>query len=352
MRIDKYSFALYIIMVGISIIIITLSGEIAYIHQNDVSAYFSSDGAQYVRLYQQYLADGGLDANFSSLIVVGSPIIMLLLAKGEIYFVLLFTLLIFFTSLRRLIYCFTIYNTQVNRKLFIFLSLLNPFVFLGFFSINKELFLIASSFHLISYYISGRKSDIIFCLLIALLARAYMLPVYFFVVLAFPRGKEIRWWVVFLTLLLMSVVAPYILSGGVFGSHDSALLTSNAGSVAIFLSNVNNNFLYFIFYIPKYIVLVVYRLWSLLLYGGELEYASNIRDGLTSLYSMCLIVIAMIRRRRGDLSNKIFWIAVLSPIPIMFSDIMHWRYYLFTLPMYLMVVLTNRHSNYPGMFCR
>ena len=300
------------------------------IHVDGRSYWFSSDGGQYLKLYEQYNKLGGAEDNFFTLAFIGVPVLMLLIANGSIASVLVFACLTYFFSM----YTCLKYMPR-KRGLFIFLVTLNPFIFLGFFSINKEIFLISSALLFLAYYNSLNVKYLFLCFVVMMFARSYMFVVYLFVVFVFPPKSTVNWKLLFFGVLIMNFAAPLFLNASLIGGTSGDLL-NEAGSVAVIMSELIRKYLYFLVYFPKYLLLILIRIWSAYLQGIEGDYKSNFRDLLVSLYSIVVVFYSVFSIHRYKSRNfKFLLIAILSPLPLMFSDIFHWRYYIYVLPFFI-----------------
>ena len=223
---------------------------------------------------------------------------------------------------------------------------LNPFIFLGFFSINKEIFLVSSVLLFLAYYNSKSIKYLALCFVVMMFARSYMLLVYLFILIVFPpEGANVHWKLFFISIISASLLAPIFLNTGLIGGSDGELL-NNAGSAAIIMSELIRKYLYFLVYFPKYLFLILTRIWSAYLQGVEGDYKSNLRDLLVSLYSLVIIgysVFSVHRYKTRDF--KFFLIAIFSPLPLMFSDIFHWRYYIYVLPFFIFYSLVKKNDS-------
>ena len=320
-------------------ILFICSDYIQEMHLDGSTYWFASDPGEYLRLYSKYNELGGFSDNFFKLIIVGAPILMLQITDGLVFPIIAFANIVFFASL----YICLKHLHPKSRGVFLFLTLINPIVFFGFFAVNKEIFMISSMLFFLAYYNSLNWRYLLLCFITLLFSRMYILVVYAFIYIIFPPGyKTIRWRLLILSLISVSVLAPLILASGRFGTSNSLL--DGAGRGAIFFAEGIRHYLYAILYFPKYAFLIVMRIQSVLVDGFWGEYKSNLRDFLTSIYSLFIISYSILRRHKvNSYGFKFLMIAIWSPLPLMFSDIVHWRYYMFVLPVFL-IYLTERRQ--------
>ncbi|CAB1259799.1 Uncharacterised protein [Vibrio cholerae] len=312
-------------------ILFIFSDYIQQMHLDGHAYWFASDPGEYLRLYSIYKELGGLSDNFYRLIIVGVPIIMLQITGGLVFPILAFAIIVFFFSL----YSCLKYLRFRSRGLFLFLMLINPVVFLGFFAVNKEIFMISSMLFFLAYYNSLNWRYLLLCFFALFFSRMYILVVYAFVYIVFPPGyKTIRWSFLIFSLISVNFLAPLVLTSGKFGTSSSLL--DGAGVGAVYFAEAIRHYLYAIIYFPKYVFLIVMRIQSVLVHGFLGEYKSNLRDFLTSIYSLFIISYSILRVHKvKSYGFKFLMIAIWSPFPLMFSDIVHWRYYIFVLPIFI-----------------
>ena len=162
-----------------------------------------------------------------------------------------------------------------------------------------------------------------------------MLFVFVFCLFVFPpQSKKIRWWAIWGTLLFFSILAPFILTGGVLLSYSGDKAVGTSGAASLLFSDLIRNFMYFLSYFPKYISLILSRVWTVIVSGIHSEAKGNLLGLLFSSYTVILFMIPFFKVHFPSRYNYRFLMMVLfSPVPLMFSDIFHWRYYLFTIPM-------------------
>ncbi|WP_318484981.1 hypothetical protein [Photobacterium leiognathi] len=311
--------------------VLLFKDQIQIMHLNGFSYWFSSDGGEYMKLYNTYKEHSLYEA-FDKLYAIGAPILMLMMFKGSVYPSLIFSSCLFFLSL-----CLFLLSIEKNRLAFFVLCLLNPFVFLSFFAINKEIYVITSMLFFLSYYNTSKKKFLILCLMSVLFCRIYMFPVFLFLFFIFPINGEIRRKTLISSILFISLAAQVTLN--LWGKTG---LLDNSGFISVFFSKLINDYLYFIAYIPKYIYLVFMRFLSVIDVGFVGVYKSNLRDMMVSFYTIILILFSILKYFRSNIKcsdTRYLIMAIIAPYPIMFNEILHWRYYIFVLPIYLAYIL-------------
>ena len=315
---------------SLSLSLVMLTDTIQTIHLNGQAYWFASDPGEYMRLYEVYSYAGGFTDHALKLSIVGAPILMLLISGGIVSPILILANTVFFFSL----YSCLKYISN-GKGVFFLLMVVNPVILFGFFAINKEIFLISSILLLLAYYRSLSTKYLLLCVALIVFSRAYMLVVILFLLLVFPPGdKVVRWKLLVVAVVFASLIAPFILGSGKLGTGGDLLKDSGIG--ARFFSTAISNYLYGLVYFPKYLFLMLMRAWSAYVSGFVGEYKSNLRDLLTSLYSFGIFIYTIINvHYYRSLNFKYLMMAIWAPLPLMFSDIAHWRYYIFVIPFFL-----------------
>lgn len=318
--------------VVVSLLLIAFSDDIQSMHAADYGAayWFASDPGVYYDIYLMRIKGDMTPMAYVYSAMVGAPVLLLLATDGQVTPILILAAAVFFYAL----YSCT---KQLEKKQisFFFLILFIPYVLLGFFALNKEIYVVSSTLFFLAYYKSLDKKYLLFCFITLFFARYYMLLVFLFTLFVFPpQQKTIRWWALWGALLFISLVAPLVLSGGALLSYSADTAVGTSGNVSLLFSELIRKFMYFVSYIPKYILLILSRFWTVIVSGIHGEAKANLLGFLFSSYTLILFAFALFRVHFPKRYNFRFLMMVLfSPVPIMFNDIFHWRYYLFTIPM-------------------
>lgn len=328
----------------VSSIIVFFSESIQAMHTADYgSAYwFASDPGVY---YKIFLLRDGSTMTTESLIysfMVGAPVLMLLLTDGQVSPILIFSCMIFFFSLYS-----SMKYLERNRILFFFGIILIPYVALGFFALNKEIFVVSSTLFFLAYYKSNNIKYLLYCFFFLFFARYYMLFVFVFCLFIFPPGTgKVRWGFLLLTLFLVSLLSPFVLTGGALMSYSSDAAVGDSGFVSLTFSNLIRNYMYFVAYIPKYIMLILSRFWTIIVSGIHADAKANLLGFLFSLYTILVLILVVfkVHNKKSD-SYPYLMMAIFSPLPIMFNDIFHWRYYIFTIPVFIFYLNQRKINN-------
>ncbi|MEW6996844.1 hypothetical protein AADZ86_03940 [Colwelliaceae bacterium BS250] len=321
--------SLFFTFLFFTFLIVILKDFIQLIHEDGRAYWLSSDGATYLEHYYRISKMEIPMLMWVQLAAVKTPILLLLLTGGTVWPMLLLACATFFFSL----YSCTKYLER-KRLSFIVTILLIPYVLFGFFAINKEIYLISSVLFFMTYYKSQNKKYLLFCILVLFLSRYYMLIVYMFCLVVFPVKKEkIRWNIILLSMLFISAVAPIILKGGITGYSAGGLL-EGAGAASSISGELIRKYLYIFIYFPKYILLILSRYWTAYTSGIFGEIRGNLLGLLVAIYTTILFIVAFKRKHYYKSYNfRFLMMTLLAPVPLMFNDIFHWRYYVFTMPM-------------------
>ncbi|ENM5882625.1 hypothetical protein JGK47_002538 [Vibrio metoecus] len=336
LRLKKNTLILFSLYLSIISVVIFFNHTIQSWHESNFAFWFSSDGSEYYRLYEVYSSQDLPIHVILRLFIVGFPVLLLLFFNGSVASVIIFSNSIFFISL--FLYCKAL---RVGNPLVIIVILLMPPIFFGLFSINKEIYLISGTLLFISYYISGSSRLLIFSFFVMMMSRSYMLVFFVFIMILFPRGREvIDYKRIFISMFSISLLSPAILHSGYFGTSENLL--DGAGALANFFASGIRHGIYIVLYFPKFFFLIFMRVWSAYVDGLFGFYQANLRDLLLSLYSVIIISLSLYRLHKyKSYRFRYLVIAFLSPYPLMFSDIAHWRYYIFSLPFFITYVFLN-----------
>ncbi|MEZ9231522.1 hypothetical protein AB4259_10630 [Vibrio amylolyticus] len=337
-RVKHNEITLFMLYVMVSFVVVLLDGNIQNWHQGDFSYWFSSDGSEYYRIYTKFSSQELSVYETLRLATVGMPVALLLLFDGSVASVVLLSNTIFFLSL-------FIYGRALKlRTSSTFLVIIfMPAILFGFVAINKEVFLISGTLLFLSYYVTGSKKLLILSIFIMLMSRSYMLVFFVYVIAVFPRKLVfISYKRLLMSIISISLICPFVLSSGQFGTAENLL--EGSGSLAQFFGDGIRSGFYFILYLPKFFFLILMRVWSAYMEGFFGLYQANLRDFLLSIYSIWLMIWAVISiHRYNSYEFRYLVMGLFSPFPLMFSDIVHWRYYIFVLPFFITyIVVRNR----------
>lgn len=295
----------------------------------------ASDATVYFDVYYALYEDLSL-AESPALFLVGSPVLFLKLSGGNLFLVELCNLLLMmvsvFVALRAL-------STFRGRMLFLVMSMLFPYFAFGFLGLNKEIYAMSSAIFFGSYYILGKRSHLIFALLIGACARYYMLIALLTLLFTVPRVGPVRYGRMLAVLAAASMAAP--LAALFVPQYSAEGLLEGASFASTLFSTLINNFAYGVAYPLKYLVLIPSRAYAFLVGASE-----DAMGGMVSILSLVVLFWALAilrdRRRPADpLIKRLVIAGLAAPIPIMWSEIMHWRYYSFVYFFFLYAIVLN-----------
>jgi hypothetical protein len=321
---------------ALSFLVITVFGNSLYNwHSNGIVDYIASDASKYFQHYVEF--EDELTRYF-----VSGPALLMIVFGGKLQAVLYFNLLVLLTALNS---ARSVFSTSGSRLMATILLLAFPYVLVAPFSLNKEVFLLSSALLFLSYFYSGSKSCLLAAFLIAPLARYYMVFVFVFILVTFPRGdKRIRWGFIVLALFACSIVAWRIDDVEVPGYSQETVLDETSGFTALVFSELQRYGLYWLIYPVKYIVYPSLRIWSLI--GSGIKTSSfNLLESIVSIFSLVFIFYSFLllsSKHSSMLVRKLIWIGLLSPVPIMLTEVGHWRYFSFVYVFFLAAVFKAR----------
>lgn len=306
-------------------------------HADETIFYFSSDAATYYAAYEDLYS--ALDLVESPvLFLVGSPILFLKLARGDLLTIQLCQLVLMIVSLWVGLRCF---DTSRARIAFMVGALVFPYFLFGFMSLNKEVYAMCSAIFYTSYMVRGHKSHVLCALLLALCARYYMVIALLALLFLVPRDGPPRMKWAFLMLVLISIAAP--IAKSMVPQYSSEDLLEAPGMAGIFFSRAIDSYAYFLVYPLKYLALIPLRAYSFVIDPSRM---GNAMEGVISLLTLAVLApslwILIARKPTTGLVRRLIAAALLAPVPIMWSEIMHWRYYSFVY-FFLVTALVLQH---------
>ncbi len=335
-RINITSVVLALVFSLMFVLLWMLQDELLEAHLNEAIYFFSSDGSEYLRLYKNFYSNDSLIEN-TDLFLIGSPILFMKLAGGDIFLVQAFNLLLMGVTLWFARKCFL---TLAGRIAFIAGTLLFPYFLFGFLSLNKEVYAMCSAIFFASYISRGKLVFLIFSLLLALLARYYLFVALLILTVLLPSKTSPRYGWIFFLLIFFTMAAPiskYIIPG--YSNED---LLDGAGALGFIFSKIIDNYGYALVYPIKYLALIPMRAYGFL-NGSERTFDGT--EAIVSVGSIFMVFFAfLIMRRKNHLDPIVLRLVVagfIAPIPIMWSEIMHWRYYSFVYFFFLFAVVMH-----------
>ena len=344
-RIRLSGVVLWTAMLAMLLLLVLLRGDLAAAHEDESIHFVASDAATYFTLYQDFYADLDLKEN-PALFLIGSPILFMKLAAGDLFLIQACNLLLMAVTLTVAFKCFA---TLRGRVVFLIGSLAFPYFLFGFLSLNKEIYAMCSAIFFASYMVRGRLTHLLAALLLAACARYYMLFAMLSLLALIPRsgGPRYRW--IFALLLFISLVAP--IAKSLVPEYSSEDVLEVSGVTGLIFAKIIDFYGYVLVYPIKYLTLIPLRAYSFLLASGR---AGDGMEAIVSIASLVVVVLAfrILRSRRpaSTLVSKLILAAFVAPITMMWSDIMHWRYYSFVYFFYLFAVVLHfveRHRALP-----
>lgn len=310
-------------LIGLSMLaaLLLLQDMLLAAHLDRAIEYISSDAATYYELYSDFYADLDLSEN-PVLFMIGSPILFMKLAGGHLLVVQLCNLILMVLTLKTALGCF---RSAAGRRWFLVGTLAFPYFLFGFLSLNKEVYAMCSAILFCCYHVRGRWSDLLFALVLACCARYYMMVALVVLVVLVPRQRPPRYALIVALLLFISVAAP--IGKSLVPQYSGEDLLEAPSGAGLFFAAAINSYAYALVYPLKYAALIPMRAYSFLLNAGRVTDAMEGVVSLLSLAAMAGSSWVLVARRTSDLVRRLIVSALVAPIPMMWSEIMHWRYY-------------------------
>ena len=326
------------------VLLVILRDDLMAAHIDETIQFVSSDAATYFILYESYLE---IDLEDSlDLLLIGSPVLFMKLVAGNLFLILAFNLTLMALALRAAFDCF---STLQGRMAFMAGALLFPYFVFGFLSLNKEVYAMCSAVFFASYMVRGKLVHLLAALLLAACTRYYMIIVLLVLIVLLPREGRPRYRLILALLVAISIAAPHLVS--IVPGYSGEGLLENSGVAGKVFSNIVNSYGYALVYPIKYLAQIPMRAYGFLI-GSER--AGDAMEGVVSIVSFVIMLMgvrAVSQRRPVSLLVTRFVVAAfVAPIPIMWSEIMHWRYYSFVYFFFLFAVVLNfenKHQSLP-----
>lgn len=332
-----------VIAIGAVFVLLALRQPLLAAHQDETIHYIASDAGTYYSLYDELYAVVELVDNLP-LFLTGSPILFMKLTGGDLLPIQIGNLLLMMLTLMIGCRCFHRLRSQIA---FVVGTLLFPYFLLGFLSLNKEVYAMCSAIWYASWLVRGRLHHLVVALLLAACARYYMVAALLVAIVLVPRLREPRWGLALALLLLVSIVAPVAKYWVPSYSEEEVLEVS--GVFGRIFSLAVDNFGYAIIYPIKYLALMPMRAYGFLIDSGR---PGDGMEALVSIASLIVFGAALLvflqRRHASAVARRLIALGLLAPLPIMWSEIMHWRYYSFVYFFLLFAVITHRLDRAAG----
>jgi hypothetical protein len=325
----------FVLLLGL---LLVLRGTLFAAHLDRSIEYVASDAATYFSLYQDFYEDLDLAEN-PALFLIGSPILFMKLAGGDLFVIQALNLVVMAASLKAALSCL-----PDRRARFAFMAgaLAFPYFLFGFLSLNKEVYAMCSAILYTAYMAKGRRSHLLAALVLAACARYYMLVALVTLLVLVPRDRTPRYGWMFVLLIAISFAAPLVKS--LVPGYSGEDLLEDSGSAGLFFSRLIDSFGYALAYPVKYVVLIPMRAYGLLIGSGR---STVLLAYVVSILSFAALVVALgtfSHRRRSALVQRLVVAGLVAPMPLMWSEIMHWRYYSFVYFFFLFAIVVDREE--------
>ena len=305
-------------------LLLILRSELWAAHQDETIHYLASDAATYFSLYEGLYAEADLAEN-PALFVIGSPILFMKLSNGNLFLIQICNLALMAISMKVAFGCLPTFR---GRMAFMAGAFAFPYFLFGFLSLNKEVYAMCSAIFFASYMVRGKWAHLLAALLLAACARYYMLIALLSLLVLVPRDGRPRYRLIVALLVCISIAAPLLKS--VIPGYSAEELLEDSGAVGLLFSKIVDSFGYALIYPIKYLALIPMRAYGLLIGSGR---TTDVMEGVVSITSLALLLLALriVRERKptSPVVSRLIVAAFVAPIPIMWSEIMHWRYYSF-----------------------
>jgi hypothetical protein len=341
MRISSLLFG--VIFLLMLVILLAFRKTLFEIHGTEIINYFSSDAGNYFWAYQTLFSDVNL-TEAPDLLLVGSPILFMNIVDGNLVLIQLWQLMLMCVSIKVGIDCF---HTMRGRISFIMGSLIFPYFLFGFLSLNKEVYAMCATIFFSSFYLRGKWLHLMVALSLAMISRYYMLIALVMLFYLVPRLAKPRYWLFFVSLIVISIAAPIVKS--IIPGYSSEGLLDAPSRIGGISSGIIDSYGYWIFYPLKYFILIPMRAYSFFIDSSR---NADAMEALVSILSLFMVIMALylvlIKKRIHPMVRRFILLGFIAPMPIMWSEIMHWRYFSFVYFFFMFAVIlhfVDRHKN-------
>ena len=335
-RVRLSSLVLGATLVLLLVMLVTLRSTLLAAHLDEAIDYVASDAATYFSLYDGFYSDLDLAEN-PALFMIGSPILLMKLWNGNLFAIQMCNLVLMGISLKVAFNCFA---TQRGRLAFLAGALAFPYFLFGFLSLNKEVYAMCSAIFFASYLMRGHRLHLATALLLAACARYYMLIALLVLIPLIPRDGRPRYRLIAALLVGISLAAPLVKV--LVPGYSAEGLLEDSGALGPAFSKVVDSFGYAPLYPIKYLALIPMRAYGLSIGSGR---AADAMEAVVSLTTIVMVAFAtrILRGRKppSAVVNRLIVAGFVAPIPIMWSEIMHWRYYSFVYFFFLFAVVVR-----------
>lgn len=336
MRLRVTSIIVFLVFALLSTLLIVISDQLLAAHIDDSIHFVASDAGTYYRLYQEIWESTELSESLS-LFLIGIPILSMKLSDGSLLTVQFFNLLLMAITLRYAMNCFI---TLPGSVAMLIGTLCFPYFLFGFLGLNKEIYAMCSAIFFALYLVRGSPGALLLALLLALLARYYMFLSLVAMVAFFPRHRPPRYRLMLLTLLAISMLAPFVKE--VVPEYSSEDVKDVSGVTGMIFSTAIDSFGYALVYPVKYLALIPQRAYSVLI-GSERF--GDYMEAVVSVLSLLVILPALwmlsMRYPLQPTVRRLIVAGLIAPMPMMWGDIMHWRYYSYVYFLFLPALILH-----------
>lgn len=275
------------------------------------------------------------------------PVILLILTRYN--HLAIFVL----NSLILIVCCHALFkHVNINKVVFFILLFINPITLISLTTINKEIFGISGMVLLITYLSSGIKRFLVMAFILAILTRwqqAVFIPVLLIYLNFMKIDRRFAWQVPVGVLIGVSLLYPFISSyidftgdvsrGGVQAQFNQA------GGLLPLLNSLQNNFMYFLVFIPK----------ALINYVGNFARIVDLFDTRIDLYNRLLVVhqiimlalvLFLIIKRRISSKSLEFHIIYMYSIIYCVALTVNYRYFYPLFALFIIMALSNKITKF------
>ncbi len=335
-KVRASTITLGVILILMLTLLMSLREELLVAHFDETIHYFSSDAATYMSLFDTVYANISLGESHA-LFLIGSPILFMKLSDGNLFTIQACNLMLMGFTLKVAMNSFA---TRQGRIVFIAGACVMPYFIFGFLSLNKEIYAMCSAIFFASYVVRGMLRHLLIALLLAFCARYYMLLALVALLALVPRTGNQRNYLIITLLIVISATAP-ILKYAVPEYSNEGLLDATGTTGLIFSKAVDSGG-YAVIYPLKYMMLVPQRAYSFLIDSSR---AGNGMEAIVSLVSLAVILTSIytikFKHSIAPPARILIIMGFVAPIPIMWTEIMHWRYFSFVYFFFLYALILH-----------
>ncbi len=272
------------------------------------------------------------------------PVMIVNLLNNDYFYIYFFNCLILLVSLHLLTAA-----SNINGSKLLFYLLINPMLFISLMSVNKEILSLLFVALLLSYFKNHQTKYLLLCLFVSFFVRwqlTLFLFIYLLLISPFLKMNTNRFKA--LSCLLLIISAVYIMAAEQFDTvMDAAIfyteIDAGGSGLVMRLNDLQLKYGYFLVFIPK----IFQNLFgSVTRISAIFDWSDFYNNFIVAAQSIlfALMAILLIVKKKLNIYNDIFYLAVVYSVLFALSPFVQTRYF-FVVYIVLAVLLANKNED-------